>query len=167
MHLHKKLYLLLLLATVLLSCTKDKGFGSKSDNVPINLISVSNAKDYRPDPTVTTSLGGGGNIQVVLSLPANSKRSIKEITKVAASTSYTKIQSAGTTGFYSVTPVAGSGTSVTFTTTLDEYFTKFPVSASNLAAKKDTELSLRLYFLVTLDDASTVITPGVRILVLE
>lgn len=167
MHLHKIIYSALLLTTVLFSCSKDKGFGPKSDNIPFNLISVSNAADYRPDPTVTTSIGGGGNIQVVLALPANSKRSIKEITKVAASTSYTKIQSAGTTGFYTVTPIAGSGTSVTFTTTLTEYFTKFPASTSNPAAKKDTELGLRLYFLVTLDDNSTVITPGVRILCLE
>ena len=167
MHLHKKIYSFFLLTAVLFSCTKNKGFGPKSDNIPVNLISVSNAADYRPDPTVSTSIGGGGNIQVVLSLPANSKRSIKEITKVAASTSYTKIQSAGTSGFYTVIPIAGSGASVTFTTTLAEYFTKFPVSASNLAAKKDTELSLRLYFLVTLDDNSTVVTPGVRILCLE
>lgn len=60
----------------------------------------------------------------------------------------------------------GSGGTVTFTTTLTEYFTKNPVSGSNPAAKADTELALRFYFLVTLDDNTTIFTPGVRILVL-
>jgi len=162
---HKKSfsYLLLLLA-VCFSCTKDKGFGPKSDNIPPNVISVQNAADYRPDPTVTTSIAGGGNIQIVLSLPKNSKRTIKEITNVAGATSYTKIQ--GTTGFYNTAPIAGSGTTVTFTTTLTEYFIKFPISASNPAGKADTELTNRFYFKVTLDDNTIIITPGVRILVL-
>jgi hypothetical protein len=155
---------LFLLLAVCFSCTKDKGFGPKSDAIPGNAITVQNATDYRPDPTVTTSMIGGGNIQIVLSLPKNSKRTIKEITKVATSTSYTKIQ--GATGFYISGPIAGSGTTATFTTSLTEYFTKNPVTKDNPAAKADTELTLRFYFLVTLDDNTTIITPGVRILVL-
>jgi len=154
----------LVVLLVLFSCTKQKGFGPKSDNIPGNAISVQNATDWRPDPTVTTSLSGGGNIQIVLSLPANSKRTIKEITRVATSTSYTRIQ--GATGMYTSGIIAGSGITVTFTTTLTEYFTKNPVSGSNPAAKADTELALRFYFLVTLDDNTTIIAPGVRILVL-
>jgi len=156
---------LLLLLVVLFSCTKQKGYGPKSDNIPSNVISVQNATDWRPDPTVTTSMNGGGNIQIVLALPAGSKRTIKEITKVATSTNYTKIQ--GTSGFYTGAPIAGSGTTATFTTTLTEYFTKNPVTGSNPAAKADTELALRFYFLITLDDNTTVITPGIRILVLS
>jgi len=155
----------LVVLLVLFSCTKQKGFGPKSDNIPGNAISVQNATDWRPDPTVTTSLSGGGNIQIVLSLPANSKRTIKEITRVATSTSYTRIQ--GATGMYTSGIIAGSGITVTFTTTLTEYFTKNPVSGSNPAAKADTELALRFYFLVTLDDNTTIIAPGVRILVLS
>ena len=154
----------LVVLLVLFSCTKQKGFGPKSDNIPGNAISVQNATDWRPDPTVTTSLSGGGNIQIVLSLPANSKRTIREITRVATSTSYTRIQ--GATGMYTSGIIAGSGITVTFTTTLTEYFTKNPVSGSNPAAKADTELALRFYFLVTLDDNTTIIAPGVRILVL-
>jgi len=154
---------LLLLVVVLFSCTKQKGFGPKSDNIPTNVISVQNATDWRPDPTVTTSISGGGNIQIVLSLPAGSKRAIKEITRVATATNYAKIQ--GTTGFYTSGAIAGSGTTVSFTTTLTEYFTKNPVTGANPAAKPDTELALRFYFLVTLDDNTTIIAPGVRILV--
>ena len=153
----------LVVLLVLFGCTKQKGFGPKSDNIPGNAISVQNATDWRPDPTVTTSLSGGGNIQIVLSLPADSKRTIKEITRVATSTSYTRIQ--GTSGMYTSGAIAGSGTTATFTTTLTEYFTKNPVSGANPAAKADTELALRFYFLVTLDDNTTVIVPGVRVLV--
>jgi hypothetical protein len=165
MLLHKKISaFLLLILTVCFGCTKQKGFGPKSDNIPANAVSVQNATDWRPDPTVTTSLSGGGDIQIVLSLPAGSKRTIKEITRVATAANYTKIQ--GTSGFYTSAPIAGSDKTVTFTTSLTEYFTKNPVSSSNPAAKADTELALRFFFVVTLDDNTTIITPGVRILVL-
>lgn len=129
-------------------------------------VSITNATEFRPDPTVSTSLAGGGNIQVVLSIPAQSGRTIKEITRIAASTSYTKIQSGGSTGYYEAVPIPVNGTTYTYNTTVADYFVKFPVSASNLAAKANSELSLRLYFLVTLDDNSQVVTMPVRILVL-
>ena len=129
-------------------------------------VSITNATEFRPDPTVTTSLAAGGHIQVELSIPAQSGRTIKEITRVAASTSYTKIQSGGSTGYYEATPIPVNGTSYTYTTTVAGYFVKFPVSASNPAAKANTELALRLYFLITLDDNSQLVTMPVRILVL-
>jgi len=129
-------------------------------------VSITNATEFRPDPTVTTSLAAGGHIQVELSIPAQSGRTIKEITRVAASTSYTKIQSGGSTGYYEATPIPVNGTSYTYTTTVASYFVKFPVSASNPAAKANTELALRLYFLITLDDNSQLVTMPVRILVL-
>jgi len=64
------------------------------------------------------------------------------------------------------TPIAASGTSYTYNTSLTEYFTKNPVSASNPAAKVNTELALRFYFLVTLDDNTQLVTMPVRVLVL-
>ena len=165
MFIDKKIPAYLLALAIFCSCTKQKGFGTKSDAVPSTAVLVQNATDYRPDPTVTTSLSGGGNIQIVLSISSDSKRTIKEITKVATSTSYTKIQSASTTGFYTDAPIHGNGTSVTFTTTLAEYFTKNPVTTSNPAAKADSELALRFYFLITLDDNTVLVARPVRILV--
>jgi len=162
----KKIPACILALAIFFSCTKQKGFGTKSDAVASTAVLVQNATDYRPDPTVTTSLSGGGNIQIVLSIPSGSKRTIKEITKVATSTSYSKIQSASTTGFYIKDPIPGNGTSVTFITTLAEYFTRNPVSTSNPAAKADTELALRFYFLITLDDNTVLVARPVRILVL-
>jgi hypothetical protein len=147
------------------SCSKQE-IDPLLDQRPDVPVSITNATEFRPDPTVTTSLAGGGNIQVVLSIPSQSGRTIKEITRIAASTSYTKIQSGGSTGYYVGTPIAVNGTTYTYNTTVTEYFTKFPVSASNPAAKANSELGLRLYFLITLDDNSQVVTMPVRILVL-
>ncbi len=136
------------------------------DQRPAVPVSITNATEFRPDPTVTTSLAGGGNIQVVLSIPASSGRTIKEITRIAASTSFTKIQSGGTTGYYENAPIAVNGTTYTYNTTVADYFVKFPVTTANPAAKANTELALRFYFLVTLDDNSQLVTMPVRILVL-
>jgi hypothetical protein len=129
-------------------------------------VSITNATEFRPDPTVTTSIAAGGNIQIVLSIPSQSGRMITEITKIAASTSYTKIQSSGTSGFYVATPIAVNGTTYTYNTSTTEYFVKNPVSASNPTAKANTELALRFYFLVTLDDGTKLVTLPVRVLVL-
>lgn len=158
---------ILLLVTILLSCSKQKGLGPKSDTLPAVPVSVQNATDYRPEPTVTTSLGGGGNIQIILSIPSISGRTIKEITKVATGSTYTQVQSTGSTGFYNSAPITGNGTTVTFGTSLTEYFAKNPVSKSNPAAAAGAELAFRFYFLVTLDDNSTIVTIPVRILVLN
>lgn len=148
------------------SCSK-QDIDPLLDQRPEVPVSITNATAFRPDPTVTTSLAGGGNIQVVLSIPSQSGRTIKEITRIAASTSFSKIQSGGSTGYYVATPIAVNGTTYTYNTSLTEYFSKFPVSSSNPAAKANSELALRLYFLITLDDNSQLVTTPVRILVLE
>lgn len=161
MNRYKNLLLLLVITTALCNCTKQ--VGPLDDVRPSVSVTVQNASDYRPEPTVTTSKGGGGAIQIVLTIPQNSGRTIKEITKVAASTSYTQIQSTGATGFYKTTPIAGSGTTVTFNTSLTEYttITKDKVPASN------SELPKRFYFLITLDNGSVIVANPVRVLVLD
>jgi hypothetical protein len=139
------------------------------DNRPAVPVSITNATEFRPDPTVTTSLAGGGKISITLSIPASSGRTIKEITRIAAATSYTKIQSGGSTGYYENAPIAVNGTTYTYNTTVADYFVKFPATSttgSNPPATANKELALRLYFLVTLDDNSQVIAMPVRILVL-
>lgn len=149
---------------VLNSCTKQET-NPLLDQRPDVPVSITNATEFRPDPTVTTPIGSGA-IQITMAIPAESGRKIAEITKIAASTSYTKIQSSGTSGFYSATPIAVNGTSYTYNTSLTEYFSKNPISASNPAAKANTELALRFYFLLSLDDGSKVVTMPVRVLVL-
>ena len=141
-------------------CTK-QSIGPLTDLRPAVSVTVSNAVDYRPEPTVSTSKASGGTIQIILSIPAGLGRTIKEITKVSAATNYTLVQ--GSTGAYNSAPIPGSGTSVTFTTSLAEYVTK----AAGVIPASNSELAKRFYFIVTLDDGSTIITMPARVLVLD
>ncbi len=164
----QKTALTILFVASLAACTKEdrkSGPYPLSDVKPAIPVTVSNAADFRPEPTVTTSIAGGGTIQIVLSIPSGTGRTIKEITKVSSSTTYTQVTS-GTGVFYNTAVIAGSGTSVTFNTTLTEYFVKKPVSGSNPAAAANKELANRFFFVITLDDNSTIITESVRVLVL-
>lgn len=153
---------LLFAAVVLLSCTKEKG--PLSDLKPDVPVIVTNAAAFRPDPTVTTSISGGGVIQIILSIPASSGKTIKEITQVVGNTTYTAVQATG--GSYVPVPIAATGTSITFNTSLTQYFTVYPVSASNPAAAANAELARRFYFKITLNDGTVLISQPVRVLVL-
>jgi hypothetical protein len=159
----------LFLVGVLASCSKQKGFGPNySDYTTAAVpVTVQNAIDYRPDPTVPTAVAGDSSIKIVLAIPASSGRTIKEITKVATSSSYAAIQSTGTTGFYNVPVIPGSGTTVTFTTSIKEYYVNNPVSKTNPAPATNSELTFRYFFRLTLDDASVVYPTPVRVLVLQ
>lgn len=162
----KRILALSIISMIILSACTKQDIGPKSDIRPPVPVTVQNAIDFRPEPTVSVSKsavvspGVVGPIQIVLTIPTGSG-SIKEITKVAASTSYTQIQSAGTTGFYNTAPIPGSGTSVTFNTTLTEYLAK--VGGTIPAA--NNELAKRFYFLLTLDDGTQIVTEPVRVLV--
>ena len=86
-----KLLSFLFLTALMVSCKKED-FNGLSDVRPAIPVTVTNAVDYRPEPTVSTSIAGGGAIQIVLSIPASSGRTIKEITRIAASTNYQLLQ---------------------------------------------------------------------------
>jgi len=92
---------LLLLTALMMSCKKED-FNGLSDVRPAIPVTVTNAMDYRPEPTVSTSISGGGAIQIILSIPASSGRTIKEITRIAASTNYQLLQTP-----ISINPVGG------------------------------------------------------------
>lgn len=158
----KKLAGLILITTLFFGCEKETG--PLSDIKPAIPVTVANAAAYRPDPTVTTSISGGGAIQIVLSIPASSGKTIKEITNVVGNTSYTAVQATG--GSYVPVPITASGTTVTFNTSLAQYFTVYPVSSSNPAAAANVELARRFYFKITLSDNTEIITEPVRVLVL-
>ena len=153
---------LLILIITTLSCKKE-AFNGLSDVRPTVPVTVTNAIDFRPEPTVSSSLSSGGNIQITLAIPASSGRKIKEITKVATSTSYTAIQSTGTTGFYTAAPIAVGDITYTFTSSLAEYKAK----NGGTIPPANNELGRRFYFLITLDDGSIVIPESVRVLVVN
>ena len=148
---------LAIVGLMLFGCEKTKTFNALSDSIPANAVTVSNAADFRPAPTVKASLTDR-KIQIVLTIAGG--RLIKEITRVSASTTYTQVQ--GTTGLYSSTPILGNGNTVTFNTTIDEYKTKTATTADPAV---NTELARRFYFLLTLDDGSKVVPSDVTVLI--
>lgn len=158
----------LFLTVVMMSCKKED-FNGLSDVRPTVPVTVTNAVDFRPEPTVATSISAGGTIQITLAIPASSGRTIKEITRIAASTTYTQIQSTGTTGFYTTTPpftpIPVNATTYTFNTTLAEYVVKGPGTIPTISTTAGTELAKRFYFLITLDDGSVLVPEPVRVLV--
>lgn len=161
----KKISGLALSVALLFACSKQNGFGPNysaynGGDVP---ISVQNAVGFRPDPTVTASIGGDSSITINMVLASTTGRTIKEITKVATSSSYAAIQSTGAAGFYPVPVIPGSGATVTFKTSLSVYHTVYPKEAFKL----NTELVNRFYFRITLDDGTIVYPTPTRVLVVN
>jgi len=164
-HTIQKYSRLLLLGTLLSACSKQHGFGPNysaynGGDVP---VSIQNSVANRPDPTVTASVGGDSSITIIMGLPSTSTHTIREITRVATSSSYTAIQSTGATGFFPVPVIPGTGSSVTFKTSLGVYRSVYPKETLKL----NTELVNRFYFRVTLDDGSIVYPTPVRVLVVS
>jgi hypothetical protein len=156
----------ILAAVLLTACSKQSGFGPNytAYNPPTVPVTVTNAIDYRPDPTVSTSLSGDSSITITLGIPSGA-RTIKEITKVTSSSSYLSVQTS-TAAAYNAAPIPGSGTTVTFKSSLDEYYAKNKLSFAKTPPKPNVELTNHFYFEVTLDDGTILYTTPVRILVL-
>ncbi len=151
----------LLVTMAFISCEKQE-IGPLTDNKPEVPVLVTNAVYFRPEPTVTVPIGSGV-INITIAIPGDSPRTIKEITRIAASTTYSQVQ--GTTGLYVSTPILLNAKTYTFTTSFTEYYQKRPQSASNPAPAVNVELANRFYFMVTLDDGTVLISEGVRVLV--
>ena len=160
----------LLILVFAVSCKKTGGFNSLSDIRPDVPITVTNAYDYLPSPTIKASKAEN-KITITLQVPESTGRKIKEISKIAASTTanYTAIYSGttvgtGTTQLWSNTPIPVNGTSYTFNTTFDEYKTK---TAGTTTPASNAFLNRDFYFLVTLDNGQTVIPMYTRVWVVD
>ena len=154
------------MAILVASCKKDD-FGYLSQNHPDVPVTVGNKWiQYNGVPVVQTSLSAGGVITIKLDIPAETGRTIKEINRVALSTSsnagYASVRK--TTGLYNTAPIAGSGTSVTFTTTIAEYLTK-PGTLAPANGTATSFLNNYFYFLIVLDNGQEVIPVPVRVYV--
>jgi hypothetical protein len=158
----KNVSFLLLLTAAMVSCKKDE-FNGLSDMRPDVPVIVTNAVAFRPDPAVAASVSAGGAIQIVLEIPENTGRTIKEVTRIALSNSYTRIQ--GTTNLFNTAPIPVNSRTWTFNTSLAEYTARGGGAIPPVSTNAATELTNRFYFLVTLDDGRQVIPMAVRILV--
>ncbi len=158
-----KSILFLFMVGALAACEKD-GFLPLSDVRPAVALNVSNATEYRPGPTVVVSRASP-SFSIILEIPASSGRTIKEITRVIATTGSSQ-PLYGTTGLYNTAPIAGSGTKATFSTSLTEYTTKTATAVpANNPPLNNIELTRQFYFLVTLDNNEQLVSQQVRVLV--
>ena len=165
----RKIFLSVLVTCSLAACKKDYGpLGPTTDSRPDVPVTVANVYDYRPAPTVKASKAEN---KIVVTLQIPSGRTIKEVTKIAASTTanFTAIYSGtvvgtGTTQLWSSTPIPVNATTYTFTTTFDEYKLKTGVTA---VPASNTLLGRDFYFLLTLDNDQTVIPQNIRVWVVD
>jgi hypothetical protein len=164
---NKTVIAICLLALVSFSSCKKDEFNFLTQSHPSVPVTVSNLYTMNSGvPAVQTSLSGGGAVSIILEIPASSGRTIKEITRIGTSTTatsgYGTVQT--TTGLYNTAPIAGAGTSVTFTTSLTEYTAKtgLAVTASGTAT---SFLARYFYFLITLDNGEQIIPVPVRVYV--
>ncbi|MFL5739562.1 MAG: hypothetical protein ACJ75B_05050 [Flavisolibacter sp.] len=172
MNWNKILIALPIMGVILLTtgCKKEEGFGPLTDSKPDIPVTVSNVFDYRPSPTVKASKAEN-KILITLQIPSNLGRTIKEISKIAASTTgnYNAIYSGTTVGtatsqLWSATPIPVNATSYTFTTTFDEYKAKTGITATPAS---NALLGRDFYFLLTLDNGQTLIPENVRVWVVD
>ena len=124
-----KICTLVLISASVFSCEKDYGpnLGPIEDSVTDIPVTVTNAAFFERYPGVTTSVAGGGNITITMSIPDDKGR-IKQIIKVATGTptslNFGNLNSTVPATSYNAAPIMGSGTNtITFTTTLAEYLT--------------------------------------------
>jgi hypothetical protein len=154
-----------LLAVTFFSCKKNNWeiVDQSQPSVPVIVSDLYGT--YNGVPTVATSLSGGGSITITLNIPANSGRTIKEITRVGLGTvtnNYKVVQT--TSGLYNTAAIRGSGTSVTFTTSLTEYTNKTGLAVTT-GGTATSFLARYFYFLVTLDNGQEIIPVPVRVYV--
>lgn len=162
------IYLLsLLFIGVVSGCEQDKNAPGIQDlQATDNAIVFTNYKYFERIPIYETSLAAGGKIDVTMTLPDASPRSFKEITQVGASTANASLnqntfKTAANT-FAAKIPVTGK--SATFSTTVANYLafkkiTTLPANTANGATYSD----IQLFFLITLDDGSTVVPVETRV----
>lgn len=155
----------LLFVTMLSACDRDKKYEGLDNTGPKYAVTVSNLYGIFTYPVVATSLSGGGAITITLNIPANTGRTIKEITRVALGTSGANyVVAQRTTGLYNTAPIPGSGISATFTTSLAEYTTKTGLAVT-VGGTATSFLARYFYFMVTLDNGEQLLTEAVRVYV--
>jgi hypothetical protein len=191
-----RFFLLLLLAFSAFSCKKDYGdlLGPLEDSPADIPVTVKNATYIERVPIVTTSIAAGGKFDITLQIPAD-KGKIKEITRVATGTTLANLQSTAPFWFnYNATTkaseaIGGNGSNeITFSSTLaaySAYRTRIATvpgysATLNTAGPAPTVAVitgtttpderapnfLRYWFLITLEDGTTIIPTEIRVRIL-
>jgi hypothetical protein len=165
---NKAIITLCLSALVAFSSCKKDDFNILTQSHPAVPVTVSNLYImYNGIPHVQTSMAGGGAITIKLEIPASSGRTIKEITRVSATSTssnggYASVQT--TNNLYNTAPIPGNGTSVTFTTSLAEYTAKTGLAVTT-SGTATSFLARYFYFMITLDNGEQIFPVPVRVYV--
>lgn len=156
------------LALTSVACKDDLQYGPLvRDNRPAIPVTFSNATTYGGTPFIEISTAANTPITYTLSIPASSGRTIKEITKVVGGGTGINAGSLNTASLvFNPAPIAGSGNTATFTTTLAAFRAKYPAIAVAPTGNVYSPREIAFIFLITLDDGSQIITTQVRTRVL-
>ncbi|MBO0936967.1 hypothetical protein J2I47_10465 [Fibrella sp. HMF5335] len=164
----KILFLLsLTLAAGLSACQQDKDAPGIRDLLAVdNAVTYTNYKYLERIPIYETSIAAGGKIEITMTLPSTSPRAFTEITQVGASTTNATINQSTfkTAANTFATKIAASGKTATFSTTVDNYlaFKKLKTLPANTALGA-TYADIQLFFVLTLDDGTTVVPIETRV----
>jgi len=121
----KTIKYLFLLCTLILLAGCDDQFSDDlvRDNRPAVPVTYPGATTNGFNPYYTVSIAQGGNIEIRLSVPEGSGRTIKEISKVVGGGTAINAGNVADArrASYIAAPIAGSGTTATFTTNIAEF----------------------------------------------
>ncbi|MBD2700997.1 hypothetical protein IC229_10150 [Spirosoma sp. BT702] len=158
---------LALLAITAFACKDDLEYGPLvRDNKPAVPVMFPGATTWGGNPFIEVSAAGAGAIKFTLEIPSSTGRTIKEITKVAGGGTAINAASLNTAAaVINAAPIAGSGTTAVFQTTLNDFKTKFP-GVSVAPGTPTVPREIAYIFLVTLDDNSQIVTQQVRVRVI-
>lgn len=152
-------------ALTTMSCKDDLIYSELvRDNRPAVPVTFPGTTAFGFDPFISTSISGGGAIKFTLSIPAESGRTIKEITRVVGGTSAINIGTLNTASqAFNTAPIAGAGTTATFETTLAAFRTRYPTVPVAATTNPLAPNEIAFLFLVTLDDNTQIVTQRVRV----
>ncbi len=158
--------LLATLAVTNFACKDDLVYSELvRDNRPAVPVTFPNTQTFGGNPWIDVSVAGGGAIKFDLSIPASSGRTIKEITTVAGGATGINVGSLSSAAAkVNAAPIAGTGTTATFTYTLADFAKKFPTVNITPLVPGATGFprEIAFIFLVTLDDNTQIVTQQVR-----
>lgn len=165
-HTLNKCFLVALLVVLNFACKEDYQYSELvRDNRPAIPVTYPGTTTYGFNPFILSSLAAGGPIQFTLSIPSSSGRTIKEITKIVGGNTGITVNTLNTATaatLYNTAPIAGSGTTAVFTTTIADFKKKYP-SVATTPVDLPNYTEIQFIFLITLDDGTQIIPEPVRV----
>ncbi|WP_234735564.1 hypothetical protein [Tellurirhabdus bombi] len=155
--------LLATLAVTNFACKDDLVYSELvRDNRPAVPVTFPGATTFGAQPFIEVSAATGA-IKYTLSIPAESGRTIKEITTVVGGATAINPASLNTAASkYNSAPIPGNGTTAVFETTLAAFKAKYAAVNTTPATDPLSPREIAFIFLVTLDNNEQIVTQQVR-----